>query len=215
MTHPKLFLTLLLLASPLLWTACSAGDDDADAVACMVDNDCKGDRICQNNQCLDPNAPPMEMGTSPDMSPAGPSCDDGEECPAVTCPCKSGEVSYTSCNNGQCATLDSCGEFCADRGGLRDTSCDGDFSIGDLPFTTSESIIGNQCDDYDVPRNCWTGDFIKFDSEGVCRCTPECSAIGEGANCSDSGEYTCQRIKSYGGSSGLYCVRQAWNLCAP
>lgn len=222
MIHTRILLSMLMLTSLICWSACTAEGKDDDDSGCVVDNDCKGDRICKQSECIDPNAPPsssqdMSAPPSQDMSSeVGEDCSDPDyECPAMTCPCKSGEVSYSSCQNGTCATIEACGEFCADRGGLRDTSCDGDFSIGDLPFTTSDSIIGNQCDDYDVPKNCWTGDFIKFDSEGICRCTPECSRLGEGTNCTDDGEFTCQRIKSYGGSSGMYCVRQVWNLCTP
>lgn len=70
--------TLSLVAAAALWSGCTVesrdeDDDDRGSVppdnteeggACQSDNDCKGDRICQEQVCVDPSdgGPPPDGG---------------------------------------------------------------------------------------------------------------------------------------------------------
>ena len=94
--------------------------------------------------------------------------------------------------------------------------CDGDFSLGDVPFASDDtSQLGALCDG-SPPRNCPRGDYIQH-SDGNCYCLLACSelqGIRDGDNCNESGTWQCQTIVSSNGNNrATWCVPTAWNLC--
>lgn len=67
----------VMMATLVLVVSCGPGEDDPveqdPAVACVMDTDCKGSRICQSSECVEPSVMPMaDMGVGPMQDMTGP-----------------------------------------------------------------------------------------------------------------------------------------------
>jgi hypothetical protein len=70
------------------WLACSSSsdDDDDDDEECSSDSDCKGDRVCDDGECVDPSGPTgTSSGTSGGCATLGDDCSTSSCCGSLVC----------------------------------------------------------------------------------------------------------------------------------
>ena len=77
---------ILTLTTLLFFCACSIGEPTSESQGCVKDDECKGDRICEEGVCVDPDAEDgdseSEDETAEDETAiecSGPNCDELEE----------------------------------------------------------------------------------------------------------------------------------------
>ncbi|HEY0095209.1 MAG TPA: hypothetical protein VGB96_12835 [Archangium sp.] len=143
-----------------------------------------------------------------DDPPAGSSCQRAEDCTALSCNCRDGQVSsYRSCSvvngKGTCAT---CESACADKGGVSDApaACL-DSRDGSSSSFRGSNPIGSSCNKDSIQHGCSSALCIN-DGTGTGFCTDACTSDA------DCNGLKCQSYTA-SGRTFRYCLQASKTWC--
>jgi hypothetical protein len=132
---------LLALTS---WLACSSSSDDDDD--CSSDTDCKGDRICEGGECINPAG--EGGGTAGEGGGPGECIPGGGECSAA--PCCAGSTCVDAGDAGMrcgadCTSNDQCQSGCCGTVGGPTVCAPAAYCAGSDPICAGECIDDPGC----------------------------------------------------------------------
>lgn len=192
-----------------MMAACEGGAENSGASGpeqCASDNDCKGDRVCDDGQCVAPSPP--SGGSGPGCSDVDESCSDTGCCndSDATCVAYGGAVGTmcgsvceygSQCKSGCCAGLQEGGGVCAPM-----EYCDWKVPCDAANYCASDICIGWCSDTCSNSNDCASDGWCYATSGGGQYCYPECSTD---ADCSMYPGAVCELYETVDGYDVWTC----------
>ena len=185
-----------------LAAGCGGAVDKEGGDACSSDSDCKGDRICEDGECVDPagsnNGTSANNGTTPSNNGTTPSNNGTTPSNNGTTPSNNGTTpsnnGTTPSNNGGPAAGE-IGAECFDSSECNSAYCRAE--AGGIGGTCAENDFGDTCQG---PEDCLYGAcLVRNDGDIAGYCSATCESFTDCPTFWDCGELN--------NAAGTYCIQ--------